>query len=97
MANTITWNDTSPGDTEDVQEGAQRIREAKKMIAERLGRDHYLGVNSGSDPNAMQASNDTGYHRRVTINENAQSINNTAIDNAITLQKYPMGFPTRSH
>ena len=40
MANTITWNDTSPGDTDDVQEGAQRIRESKKMIAERLARDH---------------------------------------------------------
>ena len=85
MANTITWNDTSPGDTDDVQEGAQRIRESKKMIAERLARDHYLGVNSGSDPNAMQASNDTGYHRRVTINENANGYASTATTRVATV------------
>ena len=85
MANTITWNDTSPGDTDDVQEGAQRIRESKKMIAERLARDHYLGVNSGSDPNAMQASNDTGYHRRVTINENANGYASTATTRIATV------------
>ena len=69
MANTITWDHASPKDTEDVQEGAQRIREGKAMIAERMSRDHYLGYTAG-DPAAMQASTDTGYHRRVTINEN---------------------------
>jgi hypothetical protein len=44
------------------------------------------------DMRAMNAKN-----LSVTINENARNINNTAIDNAITLQKYPMGFPVRSH
>ena len=38
------------------------------------------------DMRAMNAKN-----LSVTINENAQSINNTAIDNAIKLQTHPMG------
>ena len=73
MANEITWNEASPGDTDDVQEGAQRIRETKKAVKERFNRDHFIA--GASDPAAMASTSDTGYHRRVTIQEQADNYN----------------------
>tara|TARA_Y100000593_G_scaffold66703_1_gene122747 strand:- start:12419 stop:13729 length:1311 start_codon:yes stop_codon:yes gene_type:complete len=79
MANNVTWNEGNPENTDDVQEGALRIREVKQGTRERINRDHYFG--GKEDPGAETAgadSLDTGYHRRVTIAEASSDRASTA-------------------
>ena len=70
MANNISWNESSPANTDDVLEGALRIREDKEATRERLNRDHMMGA--VADPSAesgMTEGNDSGFHRRITMQE----------------------------
>ena len=72
MANSVPWLETSPANTDDVLEGALRIRETKEAIRERMNRDHMVG--GTGEPSAgtlagMAANEDTGFHRRVTLKE----------------------------
>lgn len=70
MANNISWNEASPANTDDVLEGALRIREDKEATRERLNRDHMIGA--VADPSAesgMTEGNDSGFHRRITMQE----------------------------
>ena len=70
MANNISWNEASPANTDDVLEGALRIREDKEATRERLNRDHMMGA--VADPSAesgMTEGNDSGFHRRITMQE----------------------------
>jgi microcystin-dependent protein len=72
MANNISWDEANPANTDDVLEGALRIRESKEAARERLNRDHMVGANA--DPSAesgMTEGNDSGFHRRVTLQERA--------------------------
>ena len=88
MANKVTWNEASPGNTDDVQEGALRIRETKQGTSERLSRDHFFG--GGADPVAETGgadSADTGYHRRVTIDEASSDRVTTATNRINTINQ----------
>ena len=72
MANNISWDEANPANTDDVLEGALRIRENKEAARERLNRDHMVGAKA--DPSAesgMTEGNDSGFHRRVTLQERA--------------------------
>ena len=70
MANNISWNETSPANTDDVLEGALRIREDKEAVRERLNRDHMLGgIAAPSAESGMTEGNDAGFHRRITLQE----------------------------
>ena len=74
MANLFVWEEESPLDQDDVNEGALRIREVKKGIRERMNRDHIIGGAEHTSPTADAAggadSNDSGFHRRITMTEN---------------------------
>ena len=88
MANKVTWNEASPGNTDDVQEGALRIRETKQGTSERINRDHFFG--GGADPVAETGgadSADTGYHRRVTIDEASSDRVTTATNRINTINQ----------
>ena len=70
MANNISWNETSPANTDDVLEGALRIREDKEAVRERLNRDHMMGgIADPSAESGMTEGNDAGFHRRITLQE----------------------------
>ena len=72
MANNISWDEASPANTDDVLEGALRIRESKEASRERLNRDHMLGAKAEpSAESGMTEGNDSGFHRRVTMQERA--------------------------
>lgn len=62
MANTRVWNaayESSPADGDNVSEGAERIRNLKTDIRERLAKDHYM------DPAGTDA--DHGEHAKLTF------------------------------
>ena len=62
MANLRVWNaayESSPADGDNVSEGAERIRNLKTDIRERLAKDHFM------DPAGTDA--DHGEHARVTF------------------------------
>jgi len=62
MAHTQTWNasyETVPADGDSMSEGAQRIRNLKRDIRERIATDHYMDV-AGTDA-------DHGEHSKVTF------------------------------
>lgn len=66
MAYTHTWNaafEATPADTEDISQGADRIRDLKSAISERMEHDHYWDT-SGTDA-------DHGEHTAVTLREQA--------------------------
>lgn len=71
MAYTRTWDasyEATPADTDNVSEGAQRIRNARTDIRERMEKDHYMDI-VGTDA-------DHGEHKKVTLRE--QSADPTA-------------------
>ncbi len=62
MAYTDTWNaafEASPADGDTVSEGAERIRDTRIGIRERMEKDHYMAV-AGTDA-------DHGEHAKVTL------------------------------
>lgn len=66
MANTDTWNaafEASPADTDPISEGAERIRDLKVAVQERLSVDHYWD----------KAGTDTahGEHNKITLRTGA--------------------------
>ena len=70
MANKYTLSEATPANTDDALEGPLRIREIKQAYNERIGRDHLIGGVTSPDVIAQGAdSNDSGYHRRLTIRE----------------------------
>ena len=70
MANKHPNSEITPANTDDALEGPQRIREIKQAYNERLGRDHLIGGITSPDVIAQGAdSDDSGYHRRITIKE----------------------------
>ena len=70
MANKYPNSEATPANTDDALEGPQRIREIKQAYNERLSRDHIIGGVTSPDVIAQGAdSNDSGYHRRLTIKE----------------------------
>ena len=70
MANKYTLSEATPANTDDALEGPLRIREIKQAYNERIGRDHLIGGVTSPDVIAQGAdSNDSGYHRRITIRE----------------------------
>ena len=72
MANKYALNEGTPANTDDALEGPLRIREVKQSYNERLGRDHLIGGVTSPDLYAQGAdSSDSGYHRRLTIREEA--------------------------
>lgn len=73
MAYSNTWNATFitlPADTEDISQGADRIRDFKVAIQERMQKDHYW------DPAGTDA--DHGEHEAVTLREQAAAPTNVA-------------------
>ena len=70
MANKYANDISTPANTDDALEGPLRIREIKQAYNERLGRDHLMGGVTSPDVIAQGAdSDDSGYHRRITIRE----------------------------
>ena len=72
MAYEVTWTETTPLNTDEVLEGALRIRETKQGVRERVNRDHFFGGATGAAMAAesgLTETNDSGYHRRVTLQE----------------------------
>ena len=70
MANKYPNDESTPANTDDALEGPQRIREIKQAFNERIGRDHLIGGITSPDVLATGAdSDDSGYHRRITIKE----------------------------
>jgi len=70
MAHTRTWNaayEASPANAQNASLGATRVRELKTDIQERLALDH-----------VMDETNDDGYHKQVTLEEQASSPGNLA-------------------
>lgn len=66
MANTDTWNaafEASPADTDPISEGAERIRDLKVAVQERLSVDHYWDK-SGTDTAH-------GEHNKITLRTGA--------------------------
>ena len=64
MAYTDTWNSTFegiPADSENISQGADRIRDFKLAIRERMQKDHYFDP-AGTD-------DDHGEHKKVTFHE----------------------------
>jgi len=62
MAYTDTWNaafEALPADVDNISEGADRIRDLKLAVRERLAKDHYFDV-AGTDA-------DHGEHVKVTL------------------------------
>jgi hypothetical protein len=62
MANTDTWNaafEALPADVDNISEGAERIRDTKLAVRERLSKDHYIEI-AGTDA-------DHGEHNKVTL------------------------------
>lgn len=62
MAYTNTWdssNEASPADSDPVSEGAEKIRDLKKDVRERVAKDHYMDI-AGTDA-------DHGEHSKVTF------------------------------
>ena len=70
MAYEVTWNENTPLNTEEVLEGALRIRETKQGIRERVNREHFFGAKAEiAAESGLTEGNDSGYHRRVTLQE----------------------------
>lgn len=70
MAHTRTWNaayEASPANSQDASQGAARIREVKVDVKERLALDH-----------VMDETDDDGYHKQVTLEEQAVAPGNLA-------------------
>jgi hypothetical protein len=70
MAHTRTWNaayEANPADVQDADQGAARIREVKVDVGERLALDH-----------VMDETDDDGYHKQVTLEEQASAPGNLA-------------------
>ena len=62
MPYTDTWNaafEAAPADTDQVAEGAERIRDTRVGIRERMAKDHYMDI-AGTDA-------DHGEHVKVTL------------------------------
>jgi hypothetical protein len=62
MAYTDTWNaafEASPADIDNISEGAERIRDTKLGVRERLSKDHYMDI-AGTDA-------DHGEHSKCTL------------------------------
>lgn len=73
MANSDTWNtafEAIPADGDDINEGADRIRDTKLGIRERMEKDHYMAV-AGTDA-------DHGEHKQVTLRKLAAAPGNVA-------------------
>lgn len=63
MAYADTWNaafEAAPGDSDAITEGAERIRDTRTGIRERLEHDHYMAI-AGTDA-------DHGEHKQITFN-----------------------------
>jgi hypothetical protein len=66
MVYTDTWNtafEAIPADSEDIGQGAERIRDLKLALRERLEKDHYFDA-AGTDA-------DHGEHKWITLREQA--------------------------
>ena len=62
MAFTRTWNaayEADPADSDDAAQGANRIRDMRTDIRERIANDHYMDI-AGTDA-------DHGEHEKVTF------------------------------
>jgi hypothetical protein len=73
MAHAQTWNaafQAIPPDTEDISRGAERIRDLKEAIQERIAKDHYFDMSGTND--------DHGEHLAVTLREQAADPANVA-------------------
>jgi hypothetical protein len=73
MAYTDTWNaafEALPADGDNVSEGAERIRDGKVGIRERMEKDHYMDI-AGTDA-------DHGEHKWVTLREQGAAPSNVA-------------------
>ena len=73
MAYTDTWDadfEASPADSDNTSEGAERIRDTRIGIRERLEKDHYMDI-AGTDV-------DHGEHKWVTLREQASAPGNVA-------------------
>ncbi len=78
MAYTDTWNaafEALPADGDNVSEGAERIRDLKLAVEERMQKDHYWAP-AGTDANH-------GEHVKITFN--AQSAKPAAVANKLFL------------
>ena len=74
MAHTRTWNtayEATPADGDDARAGANRIRDLKADISERLQQDHSW------DP-AHADDDDDGFHNKVTLLEQSSAPTNAA-------------------
>lgn len=60
---TVSWDETSPANTDNASQGDDRIRELKTQIREVVGVDHDF-------PSSGQAT-DNGQHKQVTLQEQA--------------------------
>ena len=68
MVYTDIWDITfegDPEDSDDIGQGAERIRDLKLAVRERLAKDHYLEI-AGTDA-------DHGEHNKVTLREQASN------------------------
>ena len=73
MAYTDTWDEdfeAAPADSDNTSEGAERIRDTRIGIRERLEKDHYMDI-AGTDV-------DHGEHKWVTLREQASAPGNVA-------------------
>lgn len=73
MAHTQAWDSTFeaiPADSDDANEGAQRIRNLKRDIGERMLEDHYWGLTDGVTKG--------GTHRKVTLHQQDSEPTNAA-------------------
>lgn len=73
MAYTDTWNaafEASPADSDNVSEGAERMRDLKVAVSERLDEDHYFDT-AGTDA-------DHGEHRKITFHAPISTPSNVA-------------------
>ncbi len=58
----LTWNEEQPGDSDYRREGAQRIRETRQAVRERMAIDHYWNATNGSHAQ-------TGWHKAIHMSD----------------------------
>jgi hypothetical protein len=76
MPHSATWDETAPPNSQAVSLGAQRIREFKRDVRERMALDHVWNVSTTTD----------GWHKQITMSEVADPAS-PAADYAIVYLK----------
>lgn len=82
MAHSNTWNaayEASPADSDNVSEGAGKIRGTRLDIRERVAKDHYMDI-AGTDA-------DHGEHQKITFHAPETSPGNPGADKAFMYTK----------